>query len=187
MTADDGAFGRGAAAAAEVLDRLLDEFPPDVAPEVSGGDRARVVELRAAMGRALDLYADLVQQTVERYAEVAQTLIAPRPSAGPTVVALAGHAGGVATGTLWLHNTTRVPTGDVPLRLTALTAHDGGVVDGARAIFAPGAVDVGAGSSASVVLALPLAGGCAAGVYHGHVLAAGLPDAALGVRLVVTR
>jgi hypothetical protein len=66
-----------------------------------------------------------------------------------------------------------------------LTAHDGRVVPGTAASFEPATARIAPGASVAARLALPL-DGVAPGLYRGYVLAGGLPDAALPVRLLVT-
>ena len=173
---------RGAAEATEVLEGLLAGLPPGgpVLPE--GSDRVRLVALRAAMARSFDLYADLFQSTFETLADAAQTVLAPAvPAAEPAVVELRGRAGSSAVGELWLHNTSRAPVRGLRLRLSVLTAHDGSVVSGGE--FVPAVLDAEPRTSFSATLTVAL--NCAPGVYHGVVLAEGLPDAVLPVRLHV--
>jgi hypothetical protein len=86
---------------------------------------------------------------------------------------------------VWLHNLTGDPVAGIRLRLTRLTAHDGTEVDGSAATFEPAEIVVPAQASAHTRLQLLVPAGTATGVYHGHVLAAGLLDTALPARLVV--
>jgi hypothetical protein len=99
------------------------------------------------------------------------------------LLTLQGAAGARATGTVWMHNTTAQRDSGVP-RLTDLASHDGRVVPASAARFQPAALAIEPGASASATIEVALAD-VAPGVYRGHVLARGLPDAALPVRLLV--
>jgi hypothetical protein len=194
---------RGLAAAAEVFDRFAAELggssarngtPPP--PSASNGaspsaDPIGQQQLRSAAARMIDLFAGLFQQTFETYIELAQAIV--QPSGGDIAMsagaadnlALDGQAGRNAGTTVWIHNATAEPAGDVVLALTDLTAHTGERIDASLARFVPGALDVGAGASACAMLSLAIPLRAEPGVYYGHVLAANLPCAGLPVRLVV--
>jgi hypothetical protein len=142
------------------------------------------------MARALDLYSDLVRRSFEGYADLVEQSLRVRgvrlhgADDGQAELIVQGVAGAQAAGTVWLHNTTDRRVSAV-LRLTGLTAHDGRVAPGKAASFEPATVRIAPGASVAARLALPL-DGVAPGLYRGHVLAEGLPDAALPVRLLVT-
>jgi hypothetical protein len=194
---------RGVEAASEVFDRLIAEIAGREAPRVrvdedvdvgSGPDGARpttLSQMRAAVAGAVDLYADLFRETFQAYADVLELAARGR---GGTVsssegagapVALAGGPGQQATTAVWVHNATGSPFAGIALRVTDLAAHDGVTVRGAAASFSPAVLDVGAGASASATLTLSVPRAAPAGAYHGHVLATGLPEASIPVRLVV--
>jgi len=163
--------------------------PPDPADdrEPVNGHEPDLAQLRVIVVRALDLYADLVRRSFEGYADLMDQMVRSRgvelDSGRGGLLALQGAAGARATGTVWMHNTTAQRTSGVP-RLTDLASHDGSVVPASAARFQPAtlAIEPSASTSATVEVAL---GNVAPGVYRGHVLARGLPDAALPVRLLV--
>jgi hypothetical protein len=142
------------------------------------------------MARALDLYSDLVRRSFEGYADLVEQSLRVRgvglhgADDGQGELTVQGVAGAQAAGTVWLHNTTDRSVSAV-LHLTGLTAHDGRVAPGKAASFEPATVRIAPGASVAARLALPL-DGVAPGLYRGHVLADGLPDAALPIRLLVT-
>jgi hypothetical protein len=186
---------RGMDAAAQVIEGFLaglagQQPPPGPAATADDGQDPGFAQLRASVARALDLYADLVRRSFEGYADLVEQGLATRgvrlggAGGGPAELTVEGRTGGRAAATVWLHNGTDRPA-EAVLRLTGLSAHDGPVVPGAAACFEPALARVAPGASAPARLAVDLEG-VAPGVYRGHVLAAGLPDAALPLRLVVT-
>jgi hypothetical protein len=209
MSADDALSElqlRGIAAASELFDQLAAELgpradgvadgtdgppPPRAAAAGNAGDPVGQQQLRAAAARMIDLFAGLFAQTFESYVDLAQGIVAG--SAGGVAVSagaasdlsLTGPAGGNAGTTVWIHNSTAEPTGDIVLRLTDLTSHTGRRIDAALARFVPATLPVAPNASGSSMLSLAIPPRAQPGIYHGHVLAAGLPAAALPVRLVV--
>lgn len=186
---------RGMDAASQVIEGFIavlgsQQQPPSLGVEEAKGQEPGFAQVRTSVARALDLYADLVRRSFEGYADLIEQSLRTQgvrlggADDGSAELTVQAPAGGWADGTVWLHNTTDQPALAV-LHLTSLTAHDGRVVPGTAASFEPEAVRVAAGASASARLALPL-DAVPPGLYRGHVLAAGLPDAALPVRLVVT-
>lgn len=181
---------RGIASAAEVFDRLAAEIggPADPAGP-PGPDPVGEQQLRAAGARLIDLFAGLFQDGVEAYLELAQSIVQARPGAGadgadPGLM-LRGAPGARAATTVWIHSAPDQPLAELVPRVGALQQASGEVVDGERAQFVPAALVVGDGASASAILTLTIPPGAAAGVYFGHVLVAGRPPAAIGLRLVV--
>ena len=179
---------------------LLDSQPPGPPPapdpagdekSANGGEPANghepdLAQLRVIVARALDLYSDLVRRSFEGYADLIDQTLRSRGvqlDSGPGgLLTLQGAAGIRATATVWMHNTTARAASAEP-RLTDLASHDGRRCRPRRPLPAGGADDrarrqhIGDGR-----------GGprhAAPGVYHGHVLARGLPDVALPVRLLV--
>jgi hypothetical protein len=183
---------RGMDAAAQVIEGFLSALEGHQAPPADAadwpGDRPEpgFAQLRTSVARALDLYSDLVRRSFEGYADLVEQRLRDRAvrfhDAGPGPGELVVQAPAAAT--VWLHNTTDQPALAV-LRLTTLTAHDGSTVPGSAGRFDPAEVRIAPGASVAARLAVGLAG-VAPGVYRGHVLAQGLPDAALALRLVVT-
>lgn len=188
-------------AAAEVFDRLTaelgagaarDEAPPAAANgRPAGRDPVGQQQLRAAAARMIDLFAGLFQQSFEAYVELAQAIVQPPAgglavsSGGGAELSLAAAAGANACATVWVHNPTPEPAPSVTLRLTDCTAPDGARIDATLARFAPAALAVGAGESASSLLSLAIPARTSAGVYYGHVLTAELPAIGLPVRVEV--
>ena len=164
------------------------QLPPDQAnggPE--NGHEPGLAQLRVTVARALDLYADLVRSSFEGYADLMDQMLRSRGvelgSVGDGLLTLQGAAGARAAGTVWMHNTTVRRVSAVP-RLTDLASHDGRVVPASVGRFQPAALTIEPGASSSAAVEVVL-GDVAPGVYRGHVLARGLPDAALPVRLLV--
>jgi hypothetical protein len=186
---------RGLEAASQVIEGFLAGLgaqPPPPGPGAGEGNGQELgfAQVRATMARALDLYSDLVRRSFEGYADLVEQSLRARgvrlhaDDDGQAELTLQGAAGARAAATVWLHNTTERPASAV-LHLTDLTAHDGRVTPGPSASFEPAAARIAPGASVAARLALPL-DGVAPGLYRGHVLADGLPDAALPVRLLVT-
>jgi hypothetical protein len=180
---------------------LLDIQPPGTPPapdpagdkepasgsEPANGHEPDLAQLRVIVARALDLYADLVRRSFEGYAELMEQMLRSRGvefDSGPGgLLTLQGAAGARATGTVWMHNTTARPASAEPC-LTDLASHDGRVVPASAGRFQPTVLTIepGAGTPATVEVALR---SVTPGVYRGHVLARGLPDVGLPVRLLV--
>ena len=186
---------RGLEAASQVIEGYLAVLGAQQPPAGPGaaegnGQEPGFAQVRATMARALDLYSDLVRRSFEGYADLVEQSLRGRgvrlhaADDGPAELTVQGAAGARAAGTVWLHNATDRPAAAV-LHLTGLTAHDGRVVAGTAASFEPATVRIAPGASVAARLALPLTG-VAPGLYRGYVLAGGLPDAALPVRLLVT-
>ena len=186
---------RGMDAAAQVIEGFLaamdsQQPPAGVAGGAATGQEPGFAQLRSSVARALDLYTDLVRRSFEGYADLVEQSLRARgvrlhdADAGQGELAVQAASGARAAGTVWLHNTSDHPASAV-LRLTTLTAHDGLTVPGAAGGFEPAEARIAPGASASARLAVSLEG-VAPGVYRGHVLAEGLPDTALPLRLLVT-
>jgi hypothetical protein len=189
---------RGMDAASHVINRFIDLLRVEPPPRPAGQDAEPVndhepdfAELRTSVARALDLYTDLVRRSFEGYADLMEQTLRARgvqlnaAEDGQTgLLTLRGGAGVQATGTVWMHNTTDHPASAV-LRFTDLTAHDGLVVPACAGSFERAALHIAPRGSVSASLVIGLSD-AAPGVYRGHVLASGIPDAALPIRLIVT-
>lgn len=179
---------------------LLDSQPPGTpAPDPAGdeklanggepanGHEPDLAQLRVIVARALDLYSDLVRRSFEGYADLMDQTLRSRgvqlDSGAGGLLTLQGAAGVRATATVWMHNTTAQPASAEP-RLTDLVSHDGRTVPASAGRFQPAVLTIGPGASTSATVEVAL-GHVVPGVYHGHVLACGLPDVALPVRLLV--
>ena len=86
-------------------------------------------------------------------------------------------------GTVWMHNTTARRASAIP-HLTDLASHDGRMVPASVGRFQPAALTIDPSASTSGTVEVVL-GDVVPGVYRGYVLARGLPDVALPVRLLV--
>jgi hypothetical protein len=191
---------RGIATAMDVFDRLIEELDgfdgrrPRIDAGLDGADHggpADLPQLRAAVARTIDVYADLFRRTLELYADVVEAALRSGGPAAPegdrtgALVALAGAPGTEAVAAVWIHNPTTAPVDGIALRMTDLTAHDGTLIAAAAASFAPArlAVEPAASRSSSLVVRIPRS--AAPGNYVGHVLATGLPGTTLAVCLAV--
>ena len=165
---------------------VLLDIIQEVSPVLSG---CLIAGLAApfAMPAKVDLYSDLVRRSFEGYADLMDQTLRSRGvqlDSGPGgLLTLQGAAGVRATATVWMHNTTAQPASAEP-RLTSLASHDGRTVPASAARFQPAVLTIGPGASTSATVEVAL-GHVLPGVYHGHVLARGLPDVALPVRLLV--
>jgi hypothetical protein len=185
----------GVQTAAEVIEGFIDLLGAGWATRSTDRDtdpsnraEPEFSQLRIDVARALDLYGELVRRSFEGYADLLeqrQRTSGVREAAGGdgplTLWAAADDA--CAAGTVWIHNTTDEPA-CAELHLTDLTAHDGKVVPSSTGCFDPAALSIAPAGSASARLEV-VVDGFPAGIYHGHVVAGGLPEAALPVRLVI--
>jgi hypothetical protein len=146
-------------------------------------------QLRTAGARLIDLFAGLLQESVEAYLELAQSIVRS-PGGGAAArdgggLSLRGAPGARATTTVWIHNAAPQPCGEILLALTDLQAANGARIDGSRGRFVPAALRLEGGASASSLLTLSIAPGTPAGTYFGHVLVTGLPACGLPLQLAV--
>jgi hypothetical protein len=199
LTALTDAQRRGLDAATQVVREFIDlldtqpssdtQPPPDPADDMGSvnGHEPGLTQLRVTVARALDLYADLVRRSFEGYADLMDQMLRSRGvelgSADGGLLTLQGAAGGRATGTVWMHNTTARRASAIP-RLTDLASHDGRVVPASAGRFQPSTLTIGPSASTSATVEVVL-GDVAPGMYRGYVLTHGLPDVALPVRLLV--
>jgi hypothetical protein len=199
LTALTDAQRRGLEAATQVVREFVDLFDvqpsPDTQPspdpaddtEPVNGHEPGLTQLRVTVARTLDLYADLVRRSFEGYADLMDQMLRSRGvelgSVDGGLLTLQGAARARAIGTVWMHNTTARRASAIP-RLTDLTSHDGRVVPASAGRFQPSALTIEPSASTSATVEVVL-GDVAPGVYRGYVLARGLPDVALPVRLLV--
>jgi hypothetical protein len=194
---------RSVAAASDLFEQLLDEVRGRATPRLNfdallgadggeGSGPAGLAQMRSAVARAIDLYADLLGETFALYADALEQVLRPgngsrpgRSSGGGAPVVLTGTPGQEATATVWLHNAASSPLVAAELRMTSLTAHDGGTLGELGCVFSPQALDVAAGSSAAAVVSVRVPADAAPGAYHGLVLASGAPAASVPVLLTV--
>jgi hypothetical protein len=190
------------AAASGLFEQLIDEVRERQTPALDvdgllgplasdGNAGAMLAQMRTSAARAIDLYADLLSETVSLYTDaIGQALrrgdgSRPASPEDGSPVALSGAPGETATARIWLHNVKGSPLMAAELRLTGLTAHDGGTLNGIACAFSPAVLDVAAGSSASAELSVTLPADAPPGAYHGLVLATGAPAASVPVLLTV--
>ena len=185
----------GLEAAAAALDRILALGRPGspalplipwngetgAPPEVPAVDRKiQLRRARADAERVLDAYGDWARQLLDGVFGLAEG------TAGPEALVLGPvTAGAVTTADLWLQAPPGRVTAPASLCMTDLTAHDGAVVPAGAATFDPPALVSGDGAAPATSVQVAVPTGTAPGAYHGHVLAHGLPEVALAVRLEV--
>jgi len=151
--------------------------PSDGAP----GPGHELRRLRADAERLIELYGDWTRALLDGFTELAEG----RTSSTDALVAGPAAPGAQASTTAWLHVLDGT-TAPASLFSTDLVAHDGGSVGGAAVDFEP--VEIGgdaAGSPMEVRVCITIPAGAAPGTYHGTVLAAGLPEVHLPLRLEV--
>jgi len=193
LTALTDAQRRGLDAATQVVREFVDLLdtqpssgPADDMGSVNGHEPG-LSQLRVTVARALDLYADLVRRSFEGYADLMDQMLRSRGvelgSVDGGLLTLQGAAGARAMGTVWMHNTTARRASAIP-HLTDLASHDGRMVPASVGRFQPAALTIDPSASTSATVEVVL-GDVVPGVYRGYVLARGLPDVALPVRLLV--
>ena len=95
-------------------------------------------------------------------------------------------AGQPASGRAWVHILDGPPGPPARLSATALTAHDGATIEARAASFEPPMLDsFDLRSSRELLVTVAVPAGDIAGAYHGHILATGMPEVSLPVRLEV--
>lgn len=166
--------------------------PTDAASDPA--ERARQARrFRADAERLVELYADWTRMLVDGAASLAEQAVggeapaAAAPGAGSAAVVLGpASAGATTTTSVWLHVLDGPGAAPAPLRATDLVAHDGSVVAGASLSAAPSHLDTSVPRSSSEVrISVRVPDGTPPGAYHGHLLATGLPEVVLPVRLEV--
>lgn len=199
----------GLKAAASVVERILElgrhgaRMPYSFhlpAQPVDGADsngadaeaeRARDVRrLRADGERLLEWWGEWMRVLLDAAVDGAEAGVAEREAPkredqplrlGPV------KAGHLASGRAWVHILDGPPGPPARLSATALTAHDGGAIEAQAATFEPrmlDSFDLRSSHELGVTVAVPA--GTRPGIYHGHILAVGLPEVSLTVRLEVT-
>jgi hypothetical protein len=173
---------------ARLVEQIQDFDPPRTRPGPDH-DPVGMLQIRAAIARAVDVYGDLFRRTFDLYADVLEDALY---TAGATIsgtdgspLELAGTPGTRAQASVWVHNSTGRPAGDLGLRMTGLMAADGATIDASAGSFSPPDLTVAAGARDATRLSVSIPATAVPGVYHGHVLAAGLVDTSLPVRLTV--
>lgn len=185
-------FPRNGAAPSAAVDGEAEGGETDVDP----AERVRQARrFRADAERLVELYADWTRMLVDGAAALAEQAAGVDVDATATAgqetgtgVLVLGPASGGATTTasVWLHVLDGPSAAPAPLRATDLVAHDGTAVPGSALTAAPDRLDTSvARSSSEVRITVVVPPGTAPGQYHGHLLAAGLPEVVLPLRLEV--
>jgi hypothetical protein len=154
-------------------------------------DRAREVRgLRADGERLLELWGEWMRVLLDAVADGAEAGVGGQNGAahaGDQLLRLgpvkAGHR---VSARAWLHVLDGPPGPPAHLSATAFTAHDGGAIRAEAASFEPPFLDsFDPRSSHELVVTVAVPEATRPGAYHGHVLARGLPEVSLGVRIEV--
>jgi hypothetical protein len=153
-------------------------------------DRAREARrLRADSERLLEWWGEWMRVLLDAAVDGAEAGVAERTTAhgGEQSLRLGPvKAGDQASGRAWVHVLDGPPGPCARLRATAFTAHDGAAIEARTASFEPPMLDsFELRSSHDVVVTVAVPPGTPPGAYHGHILAAGLPEVGLAVRLEV--
>jgi hypothetical protein len=181
----------GLETAAKVVERLMAVTRLTLSRQPGGltfpllpatGDGVEARRLRAEAERLIDLYADWTRSLVQAAVDAAD-VGRPTPqrlSLGPVGPATTAEA------CVWLHVLDGPAAGPTTLRATDLIAHHGGVIPSDAVQFDPARLDTASPrTSREVAVRVTVPPGAAPGPYHGHILAAGLPEVFLELRLDV--
>lgn len=159
--------------------------------EDAEGDRAREVRrLRADGERLLELWGEWMRVLLDAAMDGAEAGVAERATGvhaddqqlrlGPVKP---GHP---ESGQAWVHILDGPPGPPARLSATAFTAHDGATVEARAASFEPPTLDsFDLRSSHEVVVTVAVPEGTRPGAYYGYILATGMPEVSLPVRLEV--
>lgn len=162
---------------------------------VDPAERARQARrFRADAERLVELYADWTRLLVDGAASIAEqaagmapAAAGPGPSAGGDVLVLGpASAKATTTASAWLHVLDGPSAAPAALHATDLVAHDGSVVPAIAVGTTPTHLETSdARSTSEVRVTVVVPEGTAPGSYHGHLLATGLPEVVLPLRLEV--
>jgi hypothetical protein len=148
--------------------------------------------MRAEAARSMDTVLEMARRLFESTLDMADAAVR-RPDlaawmtdasteAGLTIEA---NRGGESAATIWLHHQHEGPVGKVQLSVTPLRDARGDEPE-VTWTFEPGVlVDLEPGESRAITLHLSIADSCATGTYWGMVLADGLDDVALPLRIAI--
>jgi hypothetical protein len=182
---DVGQFGLETAAA--VVERLLSvsrQVGDLRVPLFSANpDPGAARRLRADAERLIDLYAEWTRLLVE------SALDGSAPPRRSDVLALGPVApSATAEATVWLHVLDGPSAGPAKLRATALTAHDETRIPRRAVRCDPDVLPAGSPrTSHEVTVRVVVPPKAKPGTYHGHLLAEGLDEVSLPIRLIVDR
>jgi hypothetical protein len=179
------------------LSRRLTDVPMPIStfepsPAGTAGPAQELRRLRADAERLIELYGDWTRALLDGFTELAEGRGGTdRLVAGPVA------AGTGATTTAWLHLLDGAGIPEAPLFATDLVAHDGVVLAGTAVSFDPSTLGARAHTSdtaapgertagpTEVRVTVTVPAGAAPGTYHGTVLATGLPEVHLALRVDV--
>ena len=155
-------------------------------------DRAREVRrLRADGERLLEWWGEWMRVLLDAAMDGADAGVAERgaaaaPAADPPLRLGPVKAGQPASGRAWVHILDGPPGPPAPLSATAFTAHDGATLEARAASFEPQMLDsFDLRSSRELFVTVAVPAETSPGAYHGHILATGMPEVSLPVRLEV--
>jgi hypothetical protein len=148
--------------------------------------------MRAEASRSMDAVLEMARRLFESSLDLADSAIR-RPNLAAwmtdarTTDTLTIHAapGGTVTATVWVHHREHATIAKVRLSVTPLRGPDGEDPLLSVAFEPESLVDVVPGESRAVQLHVDVSTDCGAGTYWGLVLAEGMPDLALPLRLDV--
>jgi hypothetical protein len=150
-------------------------------------DRGHEVRrLRTDAERLLELWGESMQVLLDVAADAAETSLDGRDGNPDHLVLGPVRPGVRALGRAWLHLLDGPPGSPARLTATAFTAHDGAVIEARAASFEPPLLDTfDLRSSQEILVTVEVPESTSPGLYHGHILATGLPEVSLVVRIEV--
>lgn len=153
----------------------------------SAGDRGRDVRrLRADAERLLELLGESMRVLLDVAADAAEAGVDGRGDVADELALGPVPPGAAAVGRAWLHVLDGPPGSPAQLNATSFTAHNAAAIEAGAASFEPPLLDTFAlRSSQEVRVTVQVPEGAMPGVYRGHILAAGLPEVGLPVRVEV--
>jgi hypothetical protein len=189
--ADIGQFGLEAAAA--VVERILDlsraggSLRIPLLPATESPERTRQIRrLRADVERLIEGYAEWTRTLVDGAIDLAVRDGASNGSRPDSLELGPARPGDEAAGEAWMHFLDGPGAGLAAFTATDLTCHNGSVVPSALVVFDPPALDSAAARTSHAVrvrVRVPL--DARPGPHLGHILASGLPEVSLALRLDV--
>jgi hypothetical protein len=149
-------------------------------------DRRREARrLRADAERLLEMWAESMRALLEVAADAAEASVDSRNGATDQLVLGPARPGAAAAGRAWLHVLDGPAASPARLTATPFSAHDGTAIE-AVASFEPPLVNTfDLRSSQEIRVTVEVPEDTPPGVYHGHILAMGLPEVSLPVRIEV--
>ena len=144
--------------------------------------------LRGDAERMLELWGEWMRLLLDAAADSAEVALAtPGHGAADRLSLGPAKPGGSVSGRTWLHVLDGPPTAPARLTATALTAAQGSTIEPGAISFEPAVLDTfDLRSSQEIVVTVDVAEDTSPGLYHGHILATGLPELSLPVRIEVS-